>query len=413
MKFLTKINRQYFLTLTVLLVIMSIAGYFVLKIIILNEIKEDINEKEYAIINEIKSQNNTPNIYPIIQSKRISESEIETKSYKTIYLHDEAEDETEPFLEYTNTVMINDHYYLIKLRHSLLESNALIMAISIPLFLLLMTALAVLFFTTKKMNKTVWKDFEINLKEIENFSFNKPEMLALKQTDIEEFNRLNKTVTELTRKLKTDYQSLKEFTENASHEIQTPLSVISLNLEEILQQELPEPVFKQVVMTQNAVKRLSNLNKKLLLLTKINNKQYPVDNEVCINSIIEKKIEEFRPLIKNRNLSVSYNNQADFMLNMNSELADILVNNLLSNAIKHNINNGAIVIEISGNRMRICNTGKDNSLTNSTIFNRFTKENSESYGLGLSIVKQICNTHNLSIQYTKNGKHCFTITYSI
>ena len=413
MKFLTKINRQYFLTLAVLLVIMSIAGYFVLKIIILNEIKEDINEKEYAIINEIKSQNNTPNIYPIIQSKRISESEIETKSYKTIYLHDEAEDETEPFLEYTNTVMINDHYYLIKLRHSLLESNALIMAISIPLFLLLMTALAVLFFTTKKMNKTVWKDFEINLKEIENFSFNKPEMLALKQTDIEEFNRLNKTVTELTRKLKTDYQSLKEFTENASHEIQTPLSVISLNLEEILQQELPEPVFKQVVMTQNAVKRLSNLNKKLLLLTKINNKQYPVDNEVCINSIIEKKIEEFRPLIKNRNLSVSYNNQADFMLNMNSELADILVNNLLSNAIKHNINNGAIVIEICGNRMRICNTGKDNSLTNSTIFNRFTKENSESYGLGLSIVKQICNTHNLSIQYTKNGKHCFTITYSI
>jgi len=412
MKFLTKINRQYIWTLSILLFIVSIVGFFVLKSIVLNEIKEDIFEKEFAIINEIKTQNNTPNIYPIIETKKISKSEVEEKSYKNISLHDEAENEEEPYLEYTNTVKINNAYYLIKLRHSLLETDDLIMAISLPLLLLLMLSLALLFFTTKRMNKTIWKDFEYNLREIEKFSFDKLQNLHLKHTDIDEFNRLNKTISELTQKLQSDYQSLKEFSENASHEIQTPISIISLNLEEILQQDLSEAVFKQIIATQNSVKRLSDLNKKLLLLTKISNRQYQADTQINVNEIIESKITEFQPLLKDRNIKINYNSAQNFTVDMNIELADSLFNNLISNAIKHNIANGEILINIVDHQVQICNTGKENTLTNDSIFHRFTKENSQSYGLGLSIVKQICETHDLSIQYTKNGKHCFTLRYN-
>ncbi len=411
MKFLTRINRQYILTLSILLIIVSIAGFFVLKSIILNEIKEDIFEKEYAIINEISTQNNTPNIYPIIETRRISKSEYEKQSYKDITLLDEAENETEPYIEYTNTVKINNQYYLIKLRHSLLETNELIMAISLPLLLLLILSLAVLFFTTKRMNKTVWKDFEDNLKVIESFSFNKSDSIKLKQTNIEEFNRLNITIAELTQKLQNDYKSLKEFTENASHELQTPIAIISLNLEEIMQQDLKESTFKQIVATQNAVKRLSNLNKYLLLLTKIRNMQYPIEKQVVINNIINNKIVEFQALLKIRNINVKLNSKSNFVLNMNIELVEILLNNLISNAIKHNILDGEIIIDITNNQIQICNSGKENSLTNYTIFKRFTKENSKSYGLGLSIVKQICDTHNLSIEYTKFQKHCFIIRH--
>jgi len=68
MKFLQKINRQYLLILTVLLILISISGYFLLRAIIKKEIREDINEKEYAIIREIKSQNNLVNVYPIIET---------------------------------------------------------------------------------------------------------------------------------------------------------------------------------------------------------------------------------------------------------------------------------------------------------------------------------------------------------
>jgi len=302
MKFLTKINRQYIWTLSILLIIVSVVGFFVLKSIVLNEIKEDIFEKEYAIINEIKTQKNTPNIYPIIETKKITEADIEDKSYKNISLLDKAENEEEPYLEYTNTVKIDNQYYLIKLRHSLLESDDLIMAISLPLLLLLVLSLSVLFFTTKRMNKTIWKDFESNLKTTENFSFEKQQTINLKQTNIDEFNRLNETITELTQKLQNDYQSLKEFTENASHEIQTPISIISLNLEEILQQNLSEPVFKQIIATQNAVKRLSTAYLKLL---------FP-----HVESIDDIEMDEFK--LFNRTLSAT-----DINTTYNNELAGI------------------------------------------------------------------------------------------
>ncbi len=409
MKFLTKINRQYLITISILLLFVSVIGYFVLKTILTDEIKEDIFQKEYAIINEIKTQNNTPNIYPIIETKLISKNMIKPKSYKEIFIFDKTENENEPYLEYTNTVKINNKYYLIRLRHSLIEADDLIIAISLPLLLLLVLTLTILFFTTKKINKTVWKDFEENLKAIENFSFNKLNNLKLKQTNIQEFDRLNKTLTTLTKKLTTDYNTLKEFTENASHEIQTPISIILLNLEEILQQDLQEKTFKQLVTTINAVKRLSNLNKSLLLLSKIENKQYIADNKVLINNNIKKKINELSPLINSKGIRIHNKFNGDFFININSELADVLLNNLLFNAINHNIYNGNIYIEIHENELTICNTGSENSLTNKTIFNRFSKENSKSYGLGLAIVKQICNTHNMQITYKKDEFHCFIL----
>jgi len=409
MKFLTKINRQYVFALSILSLIVSVIGYFSLKEIINKEVKEDIYEKEYAIVNEIKTKDNTPNIYPIIETKKITKQEIEQKSYKNILLYDEAENEEEPYLEYTNTVLVNNQYYLIKLRHSLVETEDLIMAISLPLFLLLLFSLVILYLTTKRTNKTIWKDFEENLKIIESFSFDKKNEINLKETDIEEFNRLNNTITELTLKLQDDYQSLKEFSENASHEIQTPISIISLNLQEILQHDLSETVFKQIIATNSAVKRLSNLNKNLLLLTKIKNKQYSTDKSVTVNSIIQDKIEEFKPLLNQNNINVVYNNTSDLSVKLNPNLLGIMLNNLISNAIKHNVENGEINIDISEKQLQICNTGKGNTLTNKTIFRRFTKENSHSYGLGLSIVKEICDTHQLSINYIKNGKHCFII----
>jgi uncharacterized protein YneF (UPF0154 family) len=166
MKFLQKINRQYLLILTALLILISISGYFLLRAIINKEIREDIYEKEYAIVKEIKSQNNLVNIYPIIETKQISKNEIQPKSYKEIYLMDEAEGETEAYLEYTNSVEINNHWYLINIRHSFLETNDLILAIALPLLLLLVLAFTFSFLITKKLNQTLWKDFEENLQRI-------------------------------------------------------------------------------------------------------------------------------------------------------------------------------------------------------------------------------------------------------
>lgn len=409
MKFLHKINRHYFIILILLLLLISFSGYFLLNAIIKHEVNEDINQKEMAIIQEIKNQNTLINLYPYIETQVVDEAKTSAKSFKIIYISDESEGETEPFLEYSNSVKINDQWYQIIVRRSLWESNDLMIAIAFPLLLLLLLAFTFSFFIGKKLNKTIWKNFEVNLNQIENFSFTETEKLALTNTGIEEFERLNKSILSMTDKLQDDYYALKEFTENASHEIQTPLSIVLLNLEELLQQNLSEEAFKQVVASINAIKRLSTLNQSLILLTKIENRQFPAEKTLNINAIVKQKINEFASLCNTKKIDFDFHAEGVFELNMNEQLLEILIANLFSNAINHNINGGKIVITIQDRVLKICNTGKPNSLSDKTIFKRFTKGDRKSYGLGLAIVKKICDTYNLDIQYKKDDLHCFII----
>ena len=410
MKFLTKINRNYFLLLTLILIGVSIPGYFVIQVIILKDAKENILEKEYLIEKHLLKTGDIPNIYPTIEVKIIDRKTIEKPLFKEVLIENEHEEELEPFLEYSNQVKIGDQYYSIKLRQSSFERADLAIILALFLFILLLSAFGISFFITKKMNKSIWAEFEHNLREIENFSFSENKKLNLVISDIEEFDRLDRVVNNLTEKLRSDYLSLKEFTENASHEIQTPLSIVLLNLEEVLQQEMTADTFKKVVSSINAIKRLSTLNQSLILLTKIENRQFKADKILIINDIVRRKVQEFETFFETKKLKIELHLEQDFKLKINEQLAELLIGNLLSNAVNHNIPGGSIRIFIQEKELKICNTGETNSLTDKTIFNRFAKGNSKSYGLGLAIVKNICETYNLEIHYSTNELHCFTIT---
>ncbi|NOY50619.1 MAG: HAMP domain-containing histidine kinase [Chlorobi bacterium] len=413
MKFLTKINRRYLITLTSILIIISIAGYFILNIVLENELQEDISEQEYAIIREIKTSGNLPNIYPNIESRRIAKNDLNGKAVKKIWLMDKAEGETEPFMEYSNSLEINHKYYLIIIRHSMVDKQDLILAIALPLIALLTIALIISYFTSRKLNKSVWKDFERNLYEIENFRLSNNMPLKLKSSNIEEFERLNGVINKMGEKLNKEYSSLKEFTENASHEIQTPISIALLNLEELLQSGLNEQSMKQVVSAINSLKRLSSLNQSLILLTKIENKQFGQESEIDIGEIINSKKEELLPMLESKKIKVKLMAINRFKANIDPRLADILIGNLMLNAIKHNVSNGTIEIEIQADEFKICNSGNDNPFSNKDIFNRFTKNKAESFGLGLAIAKKICETNNLEIGYSKNHLHCFVIKHAL
>ncbi|MDR3652763.1 MAG: HAMP domain-containing sensor histidine kinase [Paludibacter sp.] len=410
MKFLTKINRNYFLLLTFTLLIATISAYFILETILLDNAKENLLEKEALIKNQLDKTGETPNIYPIIEVRRSKQATNQLPLFKEIQIKNkEEEDEIETFLEYSSQIKIKNTYYLIKLRQSSFESDDLELILMVFFGVMLLSTFGISFFVSRRMNKTVWTDFEKNLHEIEKFSFAGNKKLYLLDSDIEEFDRLNLAIEKLTEKLRTDYLSLKEFSENASHEIQTPLSIALLNLEEILQQELNEDTFKKVLTSMNALKRLSGLNQSLILLTKIDNRQFVADKVVSFSGLATYKIEEFSSLFEAKNIVVEMNLEEDFAVKINEQLAELLINNLFSNAIKHNIKNGKIQLTINKNEFKICNSGETNLLTDETVFSRFTKGDSKSYGLGLAIVKNICETNNLEIHYTKNEVHCFTI----
>lgn len=410
MKFLTKINRNYFFLLTLILLAVSISGYFIIQAIIINDAKESLLEREFLIKKHILKTGEIPNIYPTVEVKIIDRRVTDKPQFKEVEIENELEKELEPFLEYSSQVKIGDWYYSIKLRQSYFERADLALILALFLFILLLSAFAISYLITGKMNKSIWAQFEHNLGEIEKFSFHEKQNLNLIKTDIEEFDRLDKVVTDLTEKLRSDYFSLKEFTENASHEIQTPLSIVLLNLEEVLQQDLNSETFQKVVSSINAIKRLSSLNQSLILLTKIENRQFKAEQLIILNDIVRRKISEFEPFFETKKLNVELHSEQDFKMIINEQLAELLIGNLLTNAVNHNIQGGRIHISIQENKLEIYNTGEENSLTDNTIFNRFAKSNSKSFGLGLAIVKNICETYNLEIHYHKNDFHCFIIT---
>jgi len=410
MKFLTKINRNYLVLFSAVLVLLSFSGYFILKTILKENTKENLLSKAILVEKQIAETSQMPNLKPLVEVTEVTAQTVGIPKFSEKIIFNETETEQEAFIEYSSIIKVNSKYYSIKLREASVESEDLAISIAISIFTLLLAAFAISYFITKRLNKTTWNIFEHNLNQIENFDFREDKKIQFRTSNIDEFDRLNMVVNNLTKKLKKDYLSLKEFTENASHEIQTPLTIASLNLEEMLQQELTEESFRKVVTAINAVKRLSALNQNLLLLTKIENNQFASSGEVEFNDLIENKISEFDPLFKAQNIRVEVVEPSVFHAKINLQLAEILINNLLSNAVNHNFENGSVYISIQENGFKICNTGLPGLLNDETIFNRFVKGNSKSQGLGLAIVKQICDTNQMEIHYTKSEFHCFTIT---
>jgi len=409
MKFLTKINRNYLLPFVIVFLLMSVAGYFILRIIITHGAKEKLLSKVYLVEQQIQNSGEIPNLHPVIEVQKTEREPGISPSFKKVTIRNEMEKEDEIFLEYSSKINIGGSWYLVKIRQSVFENEDIILILALTLLILLLSVFMISFFSTRRMNKTAWSGFERNLHEIENYSFRLNRDISLERSDIEEFERLNLVVTDFISRLKSDYLMLKEFTENASHEIQTPLSIALMNLEEILQHDINEDVFKKVMTVINSLKRLTTLNQSLILLAKIENMQFEKSSEVSLNEIILRKKEDMSAFIDAKNLDVEIKAEGNFLIGMNASLSDILIGNLFANAVNHNVTGGIIRISIKPGFLQICNTGENHSLTNETIFNRFVSGNPKSPGLGLAIVRQICETHNLDVQYAKEELHCFTV----
>jgi signal transduction histidine kinase len=216
----------------------------------------------------------------------------------------------------------------------------------------------------------------------------------------------------MTSRVNRDFESLRTFTDNASHEMQTPLAIINSKLD-ILLQTSDEKQAETIQTIYNATGRLTRLNQTLLLLTKINNDQYSNQTEVDLKKLLQQKFQQFEELIATRNIMLHVKLEQVYLL-INEELADILFNNLLSNAVKHNYNNGYINCFLTAENVTITNSGSPLTFDEKRIFDRFQKgEQSTGAGLGLAVVQQICEESNLSITFSNiNNEHAFTIIFN-
>jgi len=262
----------------------------------------------------------------------------------------------------------------------------------------------------------ILRPFNLTLDEIKKFSLKETDQqLSFPNSRVSEFRKLNKFLAEMTEKVKSDYKSLKEFSENASHEFQTPIAIIQSKLEVLLDSEnLSENQVEQLSYIQNAMRRLSNLSNSLALLTKIENKEFSNISNQNISELLSHQIEEFRELFELKAIETDVKIAEGLFLEADKILLELLFTNLLNNAVRHNWEKGQVNIRLEGESLTISNTGPKLSISPADLFSRFKKSNqsSKSMGLGLAIVKKICDRYDFDVNYQFiSNLHTIKITF--
>ncbi|QRR00017.1 sensor histidine kinase [Dyadobacter sandarakinus] len=289
--------------------------------------------------------------------------------------------------------------------------KAVVMTVTFIVALLLVSMLML----NSWLSERLWRPFYRTLNALDKYQLEKHEVLEFSRTRTTEFTQLNQTLTQFTERLAASYQNLKEFTENASHEIQTPLAVILSKIEGMIQDEtLSESQLVSLSEVSEAANRLSRLNQALLLLTKIENRQFLAGTEpVNLTPIIHRKLRDLEDLIEQRNITVSTKLEPVGPV-MHQALAEILVNNLLTNAIRYNVEDGKIEIQLTPGKLTVCNTGRPIQGDPELLFERFRKESthSASLGLGLALAKTICQVNGQTLTYRVQDEwHMLTVTW--
>lgn len=336
-------------------------------------------------------------------------------AYPTIQdVYDAKENNKIPYRQLSHVVPINGIPYQITIRQSQEQKSALEVNVTrIMLFVFAGLFVATLLFNWF-ISTRLWRPFRKSLEKIRNAELQKMEAIHFEKTEIEEFNELNASLNSMATKIYNDYVNMKEFTENAAHEMQTPLAVVQSKMELLLQDtNLHDNQVQSIIDASTALNRLSKLNQSLLLLAKIQNNQYESTETISLTDITKKYLKLFDELIKDKQVITETHFDEDWKFNLHPLLADSLVSNLLGNAVKYNYSGGRIIITINNNEFKISNTSGLPPIDAGWLFRRFNKSKNSpdtSNGLGLAIVKRICDTHHLSITYhAESGIHHFTI----
>lgn len=280
---------------------------------------------------------------------------------------------------------------------------------------ILLVLLVLVVISSGLISKYILAPFKRTMRVIQSFDLKRKEPIRLPSTRTSEFMDLNQFLKKMTEKAQEDYQSLKEFTENASHELQTPTAIIRGKLDLLMESDIRDEQAILIAEMQNALERLSRIHSSLTLLTKLENKEYSVKEPVNISNVVRETLNSFDELIQMKSLELDAHIEKGIYIPLHIALADLLVSNLISNAIRHNEpENGFIRVNLSREGLVVVNTGREPQVPTAELFERFKKGNSagDSIGIGLAIVRQICEGSEFDITYEyRNGLHGLAVSW--
>jgi signal transduction histidine kinase len=417
MKLFARYNRIILLIMVLVFLLSSIVYYFLLNYILILEVDEVLHHRKARMENYVRTTGSLPvpdRMGEVRVEYDLVNQPINGISSSYINLYDSAENKFNPFRRFVYTIPVRDQIYQVTLSRPLAGTRNLSLTIILVTLSTILIIIITSLFINRILLRRLWQPFYDTIAAMRSYKLGKVKDVILPQTTIDEFIFMNDNLNDTIQRAEEEYRFLKEFTENASHELQTPLAIIRSKLDVFIQREdLSEAHSEELKEIYMAVKRLSRLSGSLLLLTKIENQQYEDVSVINLKEKIEEKVQQFQELWKNSHINLRYNLE-EANIQANGDLTDILLNNLMSNASRHNIKGGTIDINLEPQQLSVSNTGSNKALDPNRIFRRFYKEesNSQHNGLGLSIIKQICEQSHIQIAYFyKKGKHVFQLNW--
>lgn len=414
MKLTHYISWRY-IGVTVLVMLISIpVFYVVLQNVLTNNIDENLQDQKSIITTKLErlGKENFVNFQDAISIVK-NPQKLQAEKLYTDEVFNKVDNEMESYRILQFSVKSPQNNYNVFVKQSLVESEDLLKTILYLLISILFILTLTLLLINVQIKQKIWKPFYKTVAELKNFRVDELKGLNLKKTAINEFRDLNESLIALAAVNQEVYKSQKEFTENASHELQTPLAILQNNVELLWQTETISKEQAGILDTiSDATNRMSRLNKSLLLLSKIENKQYNEIQEVNMNSLVQDFFRNYQEQIKFKNIELQTQLADFFILKIDLSLAEILVGNLLLNALKYAPKNSIVEVFFTEKEMRISNATESLALDKNKLFKRFQRQSNQenSTGLGLEIARKIAVSFGLSLNYEfQKGRHYFIL----
>jgi signal transduction histidine kinase len=411
MKLLHRTTRDILSATILILLITGIGMYLLLH----KEVTDEMNEQlafQAALVSEHMA-NGQPTGYPFAQVTRTTDP-VETKPvYGDTLLYDLVQHKKEDYHYLDLVKRIGSENYHIKVMTTYIGWGSYYKTI----FYLLLAAIILLAASGVLINyfsnRKIWRPFFLNLENLKKYTVSSPTPLQLQSSGITEFKELQAALKDLTERSHREYMALREFTENASHEIQTPLGIIQSKLDRLSQLDVSEEMARYIVEAKSGVERLNKMNKSLLLLAKLDNKAFGGKQSLPFQEIIQQHLQMMEDLFAAKHITIN-TQLVPATLVSDPYLCEVLVSNLFSNALRYTDQGGTLNITLLPHQLVLGNTGEPLDFPPEFLFDRFRKSsrNIQSTGLGLAIVQQICLLNGWEISYRyEDGQHVFTMGF--
>mgnify|MGYP001470174206 FL=1 len=411
MKLITKSSLTFISASVIFFLIGSIIMYFSVRNIVSANLNSILTEKKEEIIlqskfNELtnyKSKNININICQNVFEENYSDTVLIENEKYVLYRK----------LDFLLTQ--NNKNYKVSILEPQKRTDLLIIKLVIMILGLAFLFFLILFFVNRHSIKSTLKVFYKTIQKLEKFDINSNKDFKLDTASTFEIKKMNSVIQKMADSLKRDFESQREYIENVSHELQTPLAIINSKLDELIQSEnLSQIQIEKLAVILESTNRLSKINQALIFLTKIDNRLFSAESKFCLNNLVTEQLEMYKDVINEKEINLKTNFTQNLNITMHKQLAETMISNLIRNSIIYNNEQKKVNIFIKNDSLIISNTGEKLTFPENKIFDRFKKSNlsNRSLGIGLSVVKSICNLYTFDIKYRHNKMHTFTIKFS-